>query len=135
MDSFQGSLYNMYNKSMSDKPTSIDEYIAGQPEHAQKILEGIRKTIKKALPEATETISYSMPTFKLDGHYLVYFGAWKDHIGLYPLFGGDDPAHKIFEQYKRENNSIHLPYDEPFPYDVVEKFALLRRDQEVNRKK
>lgn len=122
----------MYTKSMSDKPTTIDEYIAGQPEHVQKILQGMCDAIKKALPEATETISYGLPTFDLNGHHLVYFGAWKDHIGLYPLYHADGQLQELFAAYRKDqdSNSIHLPFDEPFPYELVAKFAVLRKEQE-----
>lgn len=120
---------------MSDTPKNIDDYISKQPEHVQRILQGMRRAIQKALPESTETISYGLPTFDLDGHHLVYFGAWKDHIGLYPLYHYDGPLQELFAAYRKDekSNSIHIPFDEPFPYDLVEKFALLRRVQEGER--
>lgn len=64
---------------------TIDEYIKTFPEDVQAILEKIRETIRKAAPEAVETISYQMPAFKLNGRTLVYFAAWKNHIGFYPM--------------------------------------------------
>lgn len=117
---------------MSNKPTNIDEYIQTQPENVQKILQGMREAIQEALPEATETMSYGMPTFDLNGHHLVYFSAWKDHIGLYPLYHADGPLQELFASYRKDekSNSIHLPFDEPFPYDMVAKFAVLRKEQE-----
>lgn len=115
---------------MADTKQTIDEYISKQPEHAQVILQGIRKTIQKALPDATETISYGIPTFDLHGHHLIYFSAWKDHIGLYPYTNGG-PLKDLLAPYKKEKNSIHLPYTDPFPYELVEKFALFRRDEET----
>jgi uncharacterized protein YdhG (YjbR/CyaY superfamily) len=116
---------------MTDKITNIDEYIQNYPENVQKILQGMRETIQKAVPEATETMSYGMPTFDLNGHHLVYFSAWKDHIGLYPLYAdGPLAAEKAFTAFKQEKNSIHFPFTEPFPYDVVEKFARMRITEE-----
>ena len=66
-------------------PKNIDEYIAGFPNNVQEILERIRMTIRKAAPGAEETISYQIPTFTLKGKYLIYFAAYKKHIGLYPV--------------------------------------------------
>lgn len=121
-----------YSISMSDKPKTIDEYIQTQPENVQRILQGMRETIQKALPEATETISYELPTFDLNGHHLVYFGAWKDHIGLYPLYHAEGELSDLFAAYRADekSNSVHLPFDEPFPYELVAKFAVLRKEQE-----
>jgi uncharacterized protein YdhG (YjbR/CyaY superfamily) len=64
-------------------PKDIDEYIAGFPNAVQEILQKLRLTIKEAAPDAEETISYKMPTFNLKGKYLVYFAAYKEHIGFY----------------------------------------------------
>lgn len=121
-----------YSVSMSDKPTTIDEYIQTQPENVQQILQGMREAIQKALPESTETMSYGLPTFDLNGHHLVYFGAWKDHIGLYPLYHAEGELNDLFADYRKDekSNSVHLPFDEPFPYDMVAKFAVLRKEQE-----
>ena len=123
----------MYTVSMSDTPKTIEAYIAKQPEHVQKILQGMCDAIKKALPEATETMSYGLPTFDVNGHHLVYFGAWKDHIGLYPLYHKDGPLQELFADYRKDekSNSIHLPFDEPFPYELIAKFAVLRKEQEA----
>lgn len=118
---------------MTDK-TTIDEYIQKQPEHAQVILQKMREVIQKALPDATETMSYGMPTFDLNGHHLVYFSAWKDHIGVYPLYTDGGPLKDLMAPYKKAQNAIHLPYADPFPYDLVEKFALFRVEEEAGKK-
>jgi len=73
---------------------TIDEYIETFPIDVQKILEKMRGTIKKAAPEAVETISYQMPAFKQNGRNLVYFAAWEDHIGFYPLPSGSEAFKK-----------------------------------------
>jgi uncharacterized protein YdhG (YjbR/CyaY superfamily) len=114
----------------NQKPTNIDEYIANYPEDVQRILQGVRKTIQKALPDAKETMSYGMPTFDLNDHHLVYFSAWKDHLGVYPLYTDGGPLKDIFLPLKK-NNTIILPYTDPFPYDIIEKFALYRKDEEA----
>ena len=70
-------------KSEKNLPKNIDEYIAGFPDEIRVLLEEIRMTIRSAAPEATEVISYQMPTFRLNGN-LVHFAAFKNHLGLYP---------------------------------------------------
>jgi uncharacterized protein YdhG (YjbR/CyaY superfamily) len=65
-------------------PTSVEDYLAALPEEQRVVLEKLRKTIRAAAPEATETISYQMPTFKDHGRVLVYYAAFKDHCSLFP---------------------------------------------------
>ena len=118
---------------MAEQAKSIDEYISQQPENVQVILQGIRETFRKALPaDATETISYGMPTFDVNGHHIVYFSAWKDHIGIYPLYTDGGEFKEVFAPLK-EKNTIKLPFTNPFPYDVVEKFAKLRIKEELSK--
>lgn len=117
---------------MAEAAKTIDEYIKQYPENVQRILQGIRETLQKALPDATETVSYGMPTFDLNGHHLVYFGAWKDHIGIYPLYTDGGEYKDVFLPLK-EKNTIKLPFDEPFPYDIVEKFAHFRVKEEAGK--
>lgn len=117
-----------------NKPTTIDEYISGYPEDVQAILTGVRETLRKALPDATETMSYGMPTFDLNGHHLVYFSAWKDHIGVYPLYTDGGELKELLAPYHKAQNAIHLPYTEPFPYEVVEKFAKFRVVEEAAKR-
>src|ERR1044072_1245266 len=118
---------------MTQQRQTIDEYISRQPEHAQVILRGMRKAIHRALPDATETMSYGMPTFDLNGRHLVYFSAWKDHIGLYPLYTDGGPLEDLLLPYKKEQNPTRLPYPDPFPYDIIEKFALFRKEEEATK--
>src|SRR5215475_13762662 len=66
-------------------PKNFAEYIAGYPEHIQAILKQIRLTIKKAVPDAEETMRYHMPTLTWRGKYLIHFAAYAKHIGLYPV--------------------------------------------------
>ena len=103
----------------------MDEYIEACPDDVQRILKKIRQTIRKAAPEAIETISYGMPTFKLDGAYLVYFAAYKNHIGFYPLPLGNE-ALKELAPYQGPKGAVRLPIDEPIPYDLVRKMVLFR---------
>lgn len=117
---------------MAETAKTIDEYISNYPENVQRILQGIRETLQKTLPDATETISYGIPTFNLNGHHLVYFGAWKDHIGVYPLYTDGGELKDILTPLK-DKNTIKLPLNEPFPYDIIEKFARFRVEEEAGK--
>jgi uncharacterized protein YdhG (YjbR/CyaY superfamily) len=102
---------------------TIDEYIGTFPENVQSILEKVRKTIQKAAPEAVETISYGIPSFNLNGRYLVYFAAWKRHISLYPIPSGDEAFQKELSTYLSGKATARFRLDKPIPYDLVEKIV------------
>lgn len=103
----------------------IDEYIAGFPNDVQAILEKIRATIREAAPEAEETISYQMPTFKQNG-ILVHFAAFKNHIGLYPTPSGIEEFKDVLSDYKSAKGSVQFPLDQPIPYDLIGKIVRFR---------
>jgi uncharacterized protein YdhG (YjbR/CyaY superfamily) len=112
---------------MAAKHSSIDEYIASFPEDVPKILQEIRVVISDAAPGAVETISYDMPTFNLNGAYLIYFAGWKKHVALYPV------TEKIsrtlsseLSGYKGTKGSVHFPLNKPMPMDLIRKIAELR---------
>lgn len=106
-------------------PGSIDEYIAAFSPEVQAILERIRQTIRAAVPEAQETISYQMPTFKLGG-VLVHFAAFKHHIGLYPPVSGDADLEKAVSPYAGEKGNLRFLLDQPIPFDLIERIVKLR---------
>lgn len=114
---------------------TIDEYIAKQQENIREILEELRRTIKESAPKAEEAISYGMPAFKLNGN-LVYFAAWKNHIGFYP---GDSSANEAFKKelspYKTSKGAIQFPLNKPIPLDVVKKIVKFRVKENESRKK
>lgn len=103
----------------------MDEYISSFPEDVQRILEKTRQTIRKAAPEATETISYQIPTFKLNGKYLVYFAGYTKHISLYPIPSGKE-APKELSPYKSGKGTVRFPIDKPIPFDLVRKIVQFR---------
>jgi uncharacterized protein YdhG (YjbR/CyaY superfamily) len=105
---------------------TIDDYIKTFPEDVQIILEKLRRTIQKAAPEAVETISYGIPTFKLNGRYLVYFAAWKNHIGFYPMPSGAKAFKKELSVYNQGKGSIQFSLDKPIPYDLISKIITFR---------
>jgi uncharacterized protein YdhG (YjbR/CyaY superfamily) len=105
--------------------TTIDEYINSFPADMQVILEKVRQAIHKAAPEATETISYAIPAFDLNGKHVVFFAGWKHHISLYPLPAGDEAFQQAIAHYKRAKGSIQFPLDKPIPYDLVAQIVTL----------
>jgi len=107
------------------KPKNIDEYIMGFPVEVQKTLEQVRKTIKKAAPDAEETISYAMPAFKFYG-MLVYFAAFKNHIGFYALPSGNEAFQKELSGYKTGRGSIQFPLDKPLPLKLITQIVKFR---------
>src|SRR5712692_9077722 len=111
--------------------TTIDEYISTFPANIQAILEKVRQSIQKAVPEATETISYGIPTFNLNGKHLVFFAGWKHHISLYPIPAGDGAFQQEISHYKRAKGTIHFPFDKTIPYDLVEKIVRFRMKEDL----
>ncbi len=111
---------------------TIDEYIKTFPKDVQTILEKTRKTIQKAAPEAEETISYQMPTFKLKGNTLVHFASFRKHIGLFP------PAPREFKKevssYEGPKGNLRFSTDEPIPYDLVSGIVLFRKKEILGKK-
>ena len=111
------------------EPKDIDAYIAQFPLKVQAILKKIRKTIRSAAPEAKEVISYKMPAFKGRG-ILVYFAAWKEHIGLYPPVKGDPAIVKAAARYAGPKGNLQFPLDEPIPYGLIERIVKMRVKQD-----
>ena len=107
---------------------NIDEYIESFSPDVQAILEKIRLTIRNAAPAAEEIISYRMPAFRLNG-ILVYFAAFKKHIGLYPPVRGDAKLEKAISRYAGPKGNLQFPLDQPIPYDLIERIVKLRMKQ------
>ena len=112
---------------------TIDEYIKIFPQDVQSILERMRQTIRKATPEAVESISYQMPTFELNGKNLVYFAGYKNHIGFYPVPSGIRAFKKELSQYKTGKGSLQFPIDKPVPYDLVKKIVMFRVKENMKK--
>jgi len=117
-------------------PKNIDDYIAGFPVEVQEILEKIRSTIRKAAPDAKETINYGIPTFTLNGN-LISFAAYKNHIGVYPA-PRDVPEFKNeLAAYKGNKSTLQLPLDKPIPVDLINrivKYQVLRTQKQASAK-
>ena len=110
---------------MKSAPRTIDEYITDYPPDVQKILRKIRMTIRKAAPDAEETISYRMPTFTLNGN-LVHFAAFKKHIGFYPVPTGIEAFKKELAVYVGGKGSVQFPLDQPMPYGLISRIVKFR---------
>jgi uncharacterized protein YdhG (YjbR/CyaY superfamily) len=115
--------------AMDHGPNDIDDYIARFPSEVQIVLQAIRRTIRDAAPHATETISYKMPAFKQRG-ILVYFAAWKEHVGLYPPISGDKLLEKAVAPYAGPKGNLQFPFNEAIPYDLIERIVKLRVKQD-----
>lgn len=111
----------------SQVPANIDEYIAAAEPGARPILKEIRRVVRACAPEAEELISYRMPAFKQHG-ILVYFAAFKHHIGVFPPVSGDAELERALAPYAGSKGNLRFPMDRPFPY------ALIRRIVELNLK-
>ena len=113
---------------------TIDDYIKTFPKDVQSILEKMRQTIRRAAPEAEEAISYQIPAFKLNGN-LVWFAAFKNHIGFYPMITGIQAFKKELSPYKGAKGSVQFPMEKPIPYDLVKKIVLFRRKENLEKKR
>jgi uncharacterized protein YdhG (YjbR/CyaY superfamily) len=110
---------------------SVDEYIASQPQDAQRLLQNVRGIIRKAVPGADEVISYQIPAYKLNGHAVLYFAGWKKHYSLYPANG------RLVAAFKKElapyevNNkgTIRFPLSAPVPAKLIAGIAKFRADE------
>jgi len=120
-------------KSKKASFRSIDEYIASFPEDVQKIMKQLRSTIKAAAPEAGEKISYNMPTFTLNGTYLVYFAGWKNHIAFYGAPKGSAEFKEDLPSYESGAGTLQFPYDEPMPLDLITKIVKFRAAENLKR--
>jgi uncharacterized protein YdhG (YjbR/CyaY superfamily) len=117
------------------KTRNIDEYIASFGEEGiQDKLKQIRQVIKEAAPEAQEAISYGMPAFKLNGT-LVYFAAFKDHIGFFPTASGVSAFKKELSLYDTSKGTIRFPLNKPIPYELIKKIVTFRVNETWSKDK
>jgi uncharacterized protein YdhG (YjbR/CyaY superfamily) len=114
------------------RPTSIDEYISSFPEEIQKPLRLMRDTIKNEAPQASEKISYRMPTFYLNGN-LVHFAAFKKHIGLYPGASGVAAFEGELGAYEHSKGAIRFPLDQALPLALIRRIVRFRVAENTGR--
>ena len=111
---------------MRSHASSIDEYIAEFPPQTQLVLQEMRELIRAYAPEATETISYAMPTFDLNRRHLVHFAGYEHHIGFYPIPSGMEAFRVELSAYKTGKGSVQFPLDQPLPRDLIRRIVEFR---------
>jgi len=115
---------------MAAPPNSVDAYIATFPPDVQAILRKVRATVVAAAPDAHEIISYRMPALRQHG-VLVYYAAFKNHIGFYPPIKGDARLEQASARYAGEKGNLRFPLDEPIPYPLIARLTRLRAKQDT----
>ncbi|EMF82392.1 PF08818 domain protein [Leptospira weilii serovar Topaz str. LT2116] len=131
---FQTIRFNLYGygfKKINFK--DVDDYISRFPENIQKILEELRFVIRKSAPEAEEKISYQIPAFVFHGN-LVYFAAYKKHIGFYPTSSGIRAFQSELTKYKTSKGAVQFPIDRPLPLRLIAKIVKYRAKENKNKR-
>lgn len=105
---------------------TVDEYLKMYPETLQALLEKVRTIIVANAPTVTEGIAYGMPAYKMNGKPLVYFAAFKKHIGFYATPTGHAEFKEELSKYKQGKGSVQFPLDKPIPYDLIKKIVLFK---------
>ncbi len=117
------------------KALNITEYIDAFPAEIKEKLQQIREKIRETVPQATEVISYDMPTFKLGDDYLIHFAAYKKHIGMYPVPSGVAEFEKDLETLKTSGRgTVQFPLNKPAPLDFIGRLVLYRAAKIRERK-
>ncbi len=104
---------------MAQRHATVDEYLASFPPDTREILQQVRATFLKALPDAQEVISYQIAAFKVDGATLVYFGGWKHHVGVYPVPVFDDELERLVAPYRSTKDTLKFLYKRPIPHELI----------------
>lgn len=115
-------------QATSNIPAAIEDYIQACPREVRPILQRIRRIVQAAAPEAKEVISYRMPAFKLNG-IIIYFAAFKSHIGIFPPIKGDPKLMKAVAPYAGPKGNLRFPLDEPIPYGLIKRVVSHRVKQ------
>ena len=117
--------------------TSVAAYIARTPPVARRALKQLRRAIKAAAPGITERISYRIPTFELDGRYLLYIAAFREHVSVYPVTAGMLARYgNAIAPYRAGKGTLRFPLDEPIPVDLVARLAKVRvRERRADAKR
>jgi len=111
----------------------VENYIAQFPEDIRAMLEKIRSLIKNAAPDATESVAYGMPAYKTNKKPLVYFAAFKNHIGFYATPSGHTEFQEELSHYKQGKGSVQFPLDQAIPYELIGKIVKFRVEENKNK--
>lgn len=122
---------------MTNRSTAknIDEYIAEFPPETQRVLEEVRALIRATAPDATETISYAIPTFDLNGKHLVHFAGYEKHIGFYPTGSGIEAFKEEIRDYKSSTGAVQFPLGQPLPRDLIRRMVEFRVEATAGKSK
>jgi len=112
------------------KGGDIDAYIASFPPGVRAILRKVRGTVRKAAPQAEEIISYRIPAFRQGGRILIYFAAFREHIGVFPPVKGEETLERALARFRGPKGSLRFPFDEPIPYPLIGRIVRLRVRQQ-----
>ena len=115
-------------------PASVDAYVAGFPPDVRAVLGRLRATVRSLLPDARETISYGIPTYKRFGT-VVHFAAFKAHVGLYPPVRGDAKLEQALARYANDKGNLRFPLDEPLPMPLIERVVRHQAKRDAARAK
>ena len=120
---------------MAKRPSAgtIDGYIAEFPPETRKALQEVRALVSAAAPDATETISYAIPTFDMNGKHLVHFAAYERHVGFYPTGGGIAAFKEELEPYRSGKGSVQFPLGQPLPSDLIRRIVEFRVGENARR--
>ena len=118
---------------MRPSAKTIDEYIAGFPDETRAALQEMRALITAAAPDATETMSYAIPTFDLNGRHLVHFAGYEGHVGFYPAPSGIAAFKAELKPFKSAKGSVQFPLDRPLPADLIRRMVAFRVEEEASR--
>jgi uncharacterized protein YdhG (YjbR/CyaY superfamily) len=113
---------------------TVDNYIKSFPENIRVLLEKIRAVIKENAPDAVESFAYQMPAYKSDGKPLVYFAAFRNHIGFYATPTGHSAFAKELSKYKQGKGSVRFPFDKPIPYELIGRIVKFRVEENIMKK-
>ena len=118
---------------MAGKPTTPEEYLASVPDHARLALDEVRGAIREALPDAEETISYSILGYRLGGRVICYCAGWAEHVSLYPVPDGDEEYAAATAPYRGGRGTLKFSLSKPIPRELVIQTAQLMRDAILHR--
>ncbi len=102
---------------------SIPEYIDALPPEQAKVVKKVRTAVRKAVAKPDERIAYQMPSIKLDNGYRLYYGAWKKHLGMYPINRLPAKLDKKVAPYRATKDTLHFKWGEPVPYELITEIA------------
>jgi uncharacterized protein YdhG (YjbR/CyaY superfamily) len=108
------------------KLTTVDAYVAALPDGVQQIFEALRHSIRKLAPHADKAMRYDMAAWRVKHITVIHAAAWKHHIGLYPVYRGDEDFEMVIGPYRDKKDTVKLLYEQPMPFDVIERIITAR---------